>query len=124
MTLKSYLWGMRIGALIALAAWVLVILNIDPDKSGIVGQILFYVSTFLLFAGIAIIFFTRVRRFSAGNDEDALCYLGTSFRQGILTSILIVGLMILQQNRILTWWDGALVVVGILLVELYFLTRK
>ena len=124
MTLKSYLWGMRIGALIALAAWVLVILNIDPDKSGTVGQILFYVSTFLFFAGITIIFFTRLRRFAGDSDDCALAYMGISFRQGILTALLIIGFLFLQQLKILTWWNGALLVVGILLVELYFLTRK
>ncbi|HPN55001.1 MAG TPA: hypothetical protein PLB52_03680 [Candidatus Moranbacteria bacterium] len=124
MTLKSYFWGMRIGALIALAAWILVVLNIDPDKSGIVGQILFYVSTFLFFAGIAILFFTRIRRLATGNDECALSHLGVCFRQGVLAALLIIGFLFLQQFRILTWWDGALVAAGILLVELYFLTRR
>jgi len=33
-------------------------------------------------------------------------------------------LLFLQQNRLLTWWDGALAVAGIFLVELYFLTRR
>ncbi len=124
MTLKSYLWGIKISALMALATWIIVIFNIDPEKSGLVGQVLFFISAFLFFAGIAILFFTSIRRMATESDECALSFLGVSFRQGILTALLIIGFLFLQQLRILTWWDGALLVVGILLVELYFLTRK
>jgi hypothetical protein len=124
MTLKSYLWGMRISAVTAFAAWFLVALYIDPEKSGIAGQTLFYASAFLFLAGLAILFFTWLRRKTGGKDEVALVYVGVSFRQGILTALLIIGLLIFQQYRILTWWDGALLVAGIFLVELYFLTRK
>jgi hypothetical protein len=124
MTLRSYLWGMRIGVAAAFAAWILVLRQIDPDKSGFLGQALFYASTFLLFAGLLILFFTWMRRKIGGSDESALVCIGISFRQGILMSLLLVGLLVLQQYRILVWWDGALLVAGIFLVELYFLTRR
>jgi len=124
MTLKSYLWGIRISALMALVTWIIVIFNIDPEKSGLIGQALFFISAFLFFAGIAILFFTRIRRLATGNDECALSHLGISFRQGVLAALLIIGFLFLQQLRILTWWDGALLAAGILLVELYFLTRR
>lgn len=124
MTLKSYLWGIRISTVAAFVAWVLVIWNIDPEKSAIVGQALFYASAFLFFAGIFILFFTRLRKICGKNEESALTYLGASFRQGVLISILIVIVLILQQHRMLTWWDSALIVAGIMLAELYFLTRK
>lgn len=124
MTLKSYLWGMKIGALAALIAWVLVLWQIDPDKSGILGQALFYASTLLFFAGIFILLFTWMRKIFSQDDETAAQYVGMSFRQGVLMAILAVALLALQQMRILVWWDGALVVAGIFLIELYFLTRK
>lgn len=124
MTLKSYLWGIRFGTALSFIAWIMVILYIDPDKSGIAGQALFYASTFLFFAGVLILFFTWMRRKIGGDDETAFAYLGTSFRQGILMAILLIGLLFLQQYRLLVWWDGALMVAGIFLAELYFLTRK
>jgi hypothetical protein len=124
MTLSSYLWGMRISAATAFTAWVLVIWYIDPEKSGLAGQALFYASSLLFFAVIFILFFTWLRKIIGGNDEIAFVYLGVSFRQGMLMALLAVGLLLLQQFRMLTWWDGALVVAGIFLVELYFLTRK
>jgi len=124
MTLKSYLWGIRIGTVLSFAAWVMVILYINPEKSGVAGQALFYASTFLFFAGVLILFFTWMRRKARDDDEIAFTYLGTSFRQGILMALLLIGLLVLQQYRLLIWWDGALVIVGVFLMELYFLTRK
>lgn len=124
MTLKSYLWGIRIGTLLSFAAWIMVILYVDPGKSGMAGQSLFYASTFLFFAGVLILFFTWMRRKIGGDDEIAFTYLGTSFRQGILMAFLLIGLLVLQQYRLLVWWDGALTVAGVFLIELYFLTRR
>jgi hypothetical protein len=115
---------MRISAATAFIAWILVVLNIDPEKSGIAGQALFYVSSFLFFAGAAILLLTWIRKIIEGNDEVALSYLGVGFRQGVLVSLLIMVLLFLQQYKILTWWDGMLVTAGILLIELYFLTKK
>lgn len=124
MTLKSYLWGIRLSVLVILAALVLVLRQIDPEKSGVVGQLFFYVSTFLFFAALLILFFTWLRRKFSKDDENAFIYLGMSFRQGVLMSVLIIGLLILQQYRVLVWWDGLLAVAGIFLIELYFLTRR
>lgn len=124
MTLKSCLWGIRFGTLLSLVAWIMIILYVDPYKSGIAGQILFYASTLLFFAGLFILFFSWIRRRVTGDDENALICLGTSFRQGIMITFLLIILLFLQQHRLLVWWDGALVIAGIFLVELYFLTRK
>lgn len=124
MTLKSYLWGIRISALASFGAWVLVVKQVDPEKSGITGILLFYASTFLFLAGLLILFFTWIRRKTGRDDKIAFAYLGVSFRQGILLSLLSIALLVLQQYKMLTWWDGALVIAGVFLVELYFLTRK
>ena len=101
MTLKSYLWGIRLSVVITLAALILVLRQIDPEKSGIVGQLFFYVSVFLFSAALLILFFTWLRRKLGRDDEDAFAYLGMSFRQGVLMSLLIVGLLLLQQYRYL-----------------------
>jgi hypothetical protein len=101
MTLRSYLWGIRVSFVITLTALILVLRQIDPDKSGIVGQLFFYVSAFLFFASLLILFFTWLRRKVSGDDENAFAYLGMSFRQGVLMSLLIVVLLILQQYRVL-----------------------
>jgi hypothetical protein len=122
MTLKSYLWGLRIWTLFSLVAWGLVVYYIDPDKTGILGQALFFASLFLALSGLLILFSTWVRR-KINGPELALAQLGMSFRQGILLALLVIILLIFQKLRILIWWDGLLVAGGIFLIELYFLSK-
>jgi hypothetical protein len=124
MTLKSYLWIVRASTLASFAALSLVVLQIDPERAGILGQMLFFTSMLLFFSGISILFFTWIRRAVGKNDEIVLANLGVSFRQGILLAILVVILLIFQRYRLLVWWDGSLLVAGIFLVELYFLSKK
>ncbi len=124
MTLKSYLWGIKISTVVSFVACALVVAQVDPEKTGAVGQFLFFISAMLFLSGIFILFFTWMRRQAISDEGVTFSHLGISFRQGVLMALLVALLLVLQQHRILTWWDGALTVVGILLVELYFLTRR
>ena len=124
MTLRSYLWGMRVSTVFALVGWGFVLNHIDPEKTGPIGQLLFYASTFLALSGIFILFLTWLRRKAIRDEEEVLAGMGMSFRQGALLSLLSVSLLFLQSMRMLTWWDGLLVVAGIFLIELYFLSHK
>ena len=114
---------MRIGTVLSLFAWVLVLFYVDPD-AGIMGRSLFLLTTFLSLSGIAILFFTWSRKKLSSGEEVAFAFLGVSFRQGVLTALLTVIMLMLQSFRVLLWWNGMLVVAGVLLIELYFLTRK
>jgi len=124
MTLKVYLWGMRISWVVSLIAWILVFLRIDPEKAGISGLSLFYFSALLFLTSTFALMLTWIWGKLQKDEDLALAYVGLSFRQGALLAILTTLLLIFQQYRMLTWWDSALSVVGIFLVELYFLTRK
>lgn len=124
MTLKSYLLGIRLSTVASLIAWLLVIGYIDPEKSGVAGQIFFYVSALLFFSGLFISFFVWLKGKTSHEEEAVFSQMGVSFRQGILMAILMVILLIFQQYRVLTWWDAALSVAGVFLIELYFLTKK
>ena len=122
MTLKSYLWGLRIGTLFSFLAWGLVFFYVDPQKSGLAGQFIFYLSFFLALSGIFILMLTFARRKSK-REELAFAEVGISFREGMLLAFLVIVLLVLQSFRILVWWDGLLAVAGIFLIELYFLTK-
>lgn len=122
MTLKSYLWGMRLSTFLALATWGLATYYIDPEKGGIPGRFIFYFTFFLFLSGVFVLILSFLRR-RFGKNGVVLSDLGVSFREGILLALLVVILFILQSFRVLIWWDGLLVVAGIFLVELYFLTK-
>lgn len=123
MTLKSYLWGMRLITLFSMAALAFVVFYVDPDTAGAFGKAIFYFVLFFSVSGILNLFLIYSRRKIMGG-ETALSTMGLSFRQSILLSFLILGLMILQSFRMLVWWDGLLLAAGIFLIELYFLSRN
>lgn len=122
MTIRSYLWGMRICTLIALVAFALVVYFVNPVRDGVLGQILFYVSLFFLITGLATLFLFWLRR-NLSKEISFEMSAGISFRQGVFVAAAVCLLLLLQSLRLLVWWDGGIVIVGMLLIELWFLSR-
>jgi hypothetical protein len=123
MTLRAYIWGMRIITLFSLLVLGVVILYINPEGSGMIGICMFYLVAFFVLSGMFNLFLLFVRRKILG-DELATKNIQLSFRQGILLSIMTLIILILQSYQMLIWWDALLVVAGIFLIELYFLSRE
>lgn len=84
---------------------------------------MFYLVAFFVLSGIFNLFLLFVRRKILG-DELAAKNIQLSFRQGILLSVMFLIILILQSYQMLIWWDVLLVIAGIFLVELYFLSRE
>lgn len=123
MSLKAYIWSLMLSTLLAMGAWIFVLLKIDPYESGIVGQGLFYFIFWLMMLGIFVNVLVWLRvRFLGG--EQGLSTMGLSFRQGFLLSLLIVALLVLRASGYLVWWLGLLVVAGFFLIELIFLSKE
>lgn len=122
MTIRAYLWGMRLCTLATLAALGLVVFHIDPAKDGIPGHLLFYITLFFSITGIATLFLFWLRRIFSGGAEPG-AGVGVSLRQGALIAFVVCVLLLLQSFRLLVWWDGGIVVAGILLIELWFLSK-
>ncbi len=119
---KSYLWIMRIVSFLSLSFLIFIVTEIDPQK-GLWGKLLFYIASFIFLFGVFNLFLLRLRkRFMHG--EMVYENIILSFRQGLLLAMLAILLLVFQGLRILAWWDGALIVAGIFLIELYFLSRK
>ena len=123
MTIRAYLWGMRFSTLAALAALGLVVKYINPIRDGLLGQVLFYVSLYFTVTGIATLFLFWLRRTFSKSETAVRENVGVSFRQGALVAVAVCALLLLQSFRLLVWWDGGIVVAGILLIELWFLSR-
>jgi len=122
MTLKSYIWGMRFVTLFSIAGLAAVVYFVDPE-AGPVGKILFYFILFFALSGILNLIFLRLRR-GITTSETAFANVGMSLRQAMILSFFAIGLLILQSFRVLVWWDGLLLLAGIFLVELYFLSKS
>jgi len=114
---------MRIVTLFSIIALIGVINYVNPETAGIIGKILFYVVLFFALSGVLNLFLLWLRR-KITTPENAFANVGLSFRQGTLLALFAIGLLIMQSLRVLVWWDGLLLLAGIFLVELYFLSKE
>jgi hypothetical protein len=109
-------------ALLALVAFIFVVRLVDYDSSGLAGKLLFFGSLFFALSGFFNLLLLWLRKKQVDAD-NAFSNVGLSFRQGMLLALFAVGLLILQSLRILIWWDGLLLLAGIFLIELYFVSK-
>ena len=132
MSYKYFLWGMRVLAIVSFAGVLAAVYLLSPyreqntEKMIISNVVLLEAGLFLaLFAGFSLFLFW-VRRWGKQDlrNRELNCLAGVSARQGLLLSFLTIALLVMQSFRILTWWDGLLAVGAVMLVELYFLSRK
>ena len=123
MTLRSYIWGMRIAVLFSIGALAVVVNYVDPEAAGIPGKALFFLILFFALSGIFNLLLLWLRR-GMTNAENAFDNLNLSFRQGILFAVFFTGLLSLQGQRILVWWSALILLAGVFLIELFFITKK
>lgn len=122
MTLKKYLIGIAVSTVLTFVAFMLVLFYVDPFDTGIVGFVGFYASLFFTIIGAFTIIGFYLRIWSSGN-EVVYAHVAPSFRQAIFLAIIIIGSLLLQSFRLLTWWDAILFVLSIVLLEFFFMSR-
>ena len=122
MSLRKYLITLGIATFFCWLAWVLVLSFINPFQAGTIGLFCFYTSLFFYLPGTFAIIGFLLRRVM-NRKEAPFRYLGVSLRQGLLLSVLIVGSLFLQGNRLFVWWSLLLLTLGLIILEIFFLTR-
>ena len=116
-TTRSYIIPIGFGSLLSFAAFASVLWFIDPFTSGWPGHAFFYITLFLSLTGILTILGIVFRkRFSPGMFTEQM---RISFRQAVLLSLLIIGLIILQIFSLLFWWVGLTLILFIITVEIF-----
>ncbi len=122
MSVKFYLW---ICGIVTVCCWLIaagIIFLTDPYQIEIKIFAAFFASLLLALVGSLTLLGYNIR-IRVSKREILYAHLGTSLRQAILLSLVIVGLLLLLAARVLNWWDGILLVSAILLLELYFRTK-
>lgn len=122
MTLQTYLFGTALSAILCFVAWFLIVLNVDPINTNIAGLGLFYLSLFFCLTGLFSFFGYFFRRKIARNKAE-FTQVGISFRQGALLSFVFVGMLFLQSMNVFNLVNASLLVLGIILLEFYFMNR-
>ena len=123
MQLKSYLGGLIFSTILCWACFGLILFYIDPQESGWTGLSIFYASLFFALTGTLSLIGFYLRVWFSKN-EIVYAHVFPAFRQGMFLSLILVISLVLQALRILTWWDGALLVGSIILLEFYFMSRQ
>lgn len=123
MSRSLYLFGIFIASVFGWASWGLVIHKLSPYESPAPALTLFYTSLFIaLTATFALLgFYLRVW---LNRDEVYFQHINIALRQGVLLSIIMCTGLLFQRLRVLTWWDGLLLVLIMILVEFYFMAKE
>lgn len=123
MALKLYLFGLICTLLLALFLFILLFFSVNPYAAPVWIVILFYFTFFLIWTSVFALvgFYLKVW---ASNREVIFAHLLPTLRQALFLSIVVTGLLFLKQIDVLNWWIGGMLALAILLIELFFRSRK
>ncbi|MBU0624769.1 hypothetical protein KKF05_00315 [Patescibacteria group bacterium] len=122
MTLRQYLSLMLAGTVLSWGAVILIITMIDPTSSNFVVLAIFYISIFLALTGMFSVLGFISRVFILKKRLLLSRQVAVSFRQAVITALLIVTLLFLQSKAMLTWWNALLIVAIMTVVESFFIS--
>lgn len=120
MSIKTFIASVIFSAILSLIAWVLLLVYVDPGKIEGWRLVLFYAVLFLFCISLFLLIGLWGRKLAAGKRLNISAFMN-SFRQSVLFSLLLVGILILQSFQLLAWWNGLLLVGAIVFLEFCFL---
>lgn len=123
MGLKLYFFSLISIMLISLGLGLLLVSNVNPFQAPFWVIGLFYLMMFLFLTGVFAIsgFYFKVWM---SRREIIFAHLVPTLRQGAIFSFILVGLLFLEQIKVLNWWIALLFIVSILMLELFFRSKK
>lgn len=123
MSLSTYLLGIAVSTILCWLSWILTVININPETAGALGFASFFASLFFAIVGTLTLLGFYARLWFTHNQ---MYYqnIGTSFRQGLFFGSAVISLLVMQAIRLFNWWNGILIIMIFVLLELYFLARK
>lgn len=118
-----YLLGIFIAAIFGWSSWIVVISKLSPFLSPMFALSFFYASLFIALTSTLALLGYYIRIWINKNEVYAF-HINIALRQGTLISIMICLSLLFQRMRVLTWWDGLLLLMLLVLIELYFMGRN
>ena len=119
---STYLLSIFIATVFGWASWGVVVKKLSPFTSPQLALSLFYASLFVALTGTLTLVFYYLRAW-LNKGEIYNAHLNISLRQGMLLSAMISIAIGFQRLKVLTWWDGLLLLAIVLLIEFYFMAR-
>ncbi|MEK7545701.1 MAG: hypothetical protein AAB554_01325 [Patescibacteria group bacterium] len=123
MTLRQYFIWMIVATALCWLGWLSVIWMIDPAEAGLLGFFLFYAALCLALIGtfsVAGLGFRALAR----RQEPVSRHAATSFRQGVLLTVLMAGSLAMQSRSLLTWWNLMLFIITVTVLEFFLISFR
>jgi hypothetical protein len=120
MDLKKFLLSMTFATLLCWFGFFMVILFISPQEIGFLTFLLFYLILALAVIGTLTILGFLLRKLF-NRKELAFEHIIVSFRQAIWLSLILIISLYLQSQQLLAWWNAILLVLGLGLIEFFYL---
>lgn len=125
MTLRQYITTMAVATLLCWSAWVFVIVNVNPFEAGFASFLFFYASLFLALIGTVSVISFFIYRFIDKDKLPLFRYVQMSFRQSLVVSSVLTGLLYLQAHQWLSVWLAVLLAAfGFILITLTFSVNR
>ncbi len=123
MTLRIYLLLFITSTIIAWIGWFFILTHIDPFAVDAAWLLLFYVSMAIaLFGTFSLLGFGFRVWFS--KEERLFRHLASASRQGGELAGFLVAFLLLQTSKYLAWWNIALLIILVILIEFFSLSGK
>jgi hypothetical protein len=114
---------MAMTTLVCWGAFVVVLFRIDPETGGSLALALFFLSAFFALWGTLSLcgFFIR---YLVQRSTVPFKHIGISLRQALWFAILVCLTLFLVSQELLVWWMSFLLVIGLTVLEGFFLSRS
>lgn len=118
---KTFKIVILLATLTAWFGWFLALLNFNPEQLSLLGFILFYLSFFLFLYGIIFLLADYVKSKFVRN-QLLVVRVKHTLRQSLFFAILIIGWALLKSNGVLRWWNLAMLILILTILEFFFMS--
>lgn len=105
MNLRQYLATMIFSTVLCWAAWIFVIINIDPFETGAMGFAFFYISLLFALIGTISLLIFGIYRLFGGREMPLFRHVRMSFRTAVVLSLLALVGLYLQSLSVLSLFN-------------------
>lgn len=118
---RKILFAVFASTLLGFGAWFAVLQSVDPFNTDWFSRLTFYIFLLIWFGGSISLILFYMRKKLPHNSAQVLA---ECVRQGLIISLGVVGLLVLQTINVLNILSVSVYVIALILIEFYFRTKK
>ena len=110
-----------LGTIISWVTWGMIVFNSNPEQAGFLVFSLFYLSLFLALSGLIFLvgYWFKKKFFK---KQLPFYRVKSSVRHGVFFAILILSWAILKSHNLSRWWNLALLILILAILEFFFIS--